>query len=104
MSTSKRGKGKLMLSIVHRLKSLDNERKLLETEIEKLIRTNEQELYTRLNTIPDVGRKTALLLIVSTNGLWDFESSRQLSSYFGLAPNERSSGSSIRGKSRRNTM
>jgi len=45
-----------------------------------------------------------MLLIVSTNGFRDFESSRQLSSYFGLAPNERSSGSSIRGKSRISKM
>ena len=100
MSTSKRGKGKLMRSIVRQLRILDKEIGLLEAEIEKLIRANEQELYTRLNTIPGVGRKTAMLLIVSTNGFRDFESSRQLSSYFGLAPNERSSGSSIRGKSR----
>ncbi|TDS18758.1 transposase [Maribacter caenipelagi] len=100
MSTSKRGKGKLMRSIVRQLRILDKEIGLLEAEIEKLIRANEQELYTRLNTIPSVGRKTAMLLIVSTNGFRDFESSRQLSSYFGLAPNERSSGSSIRGKSR----
>ncbi|WP_427622671.1 IS110 family transposase [Pseudomonas hunanensis] len=104
MSTSKRGKGKLMRSILRQLKSLDKEIKLLETEIEKLIRANEQELYTRLNTIPGVGRKTAMLLIVSTNGFRDFESSRQLSSYFGLAPNERSSGSSVRGKSRISKM
>lgn len=104
MSTSKRGKGKLMRSIVRQLKSLDKEIKLLETEIEKLIRANEQELYTRLNTIPGVGRKNAMLLIVSTNGFRDFESSRQLSSYFGLAPNERSSGSSVRGKSRISKM
>ena len=104
MSTSKRGKGKLMRSIVRQLKSLDKEIKLLESEIEKLIRANEKELYTRLNTIPGIGRKTAMLLIVCTNGFRDFESSRQLSSYFGLAPNERSSGSSVRGKSRISKM
>ncbi len=100
MSTSKRGKGKLTRSIQRQLKCLDKEIGLLETEIENLIRANEQDLFTRLNTIPGVGKKTSMLLIVSTNGFRDFESSRQLSSYFGLAPNERSSGSSIRGRSR----
>jgi transposase len=79
---------------------LDKEIRLLEAEIENLIRTYEQDLFTRLNTIPGVGRKTSMLLIVSTNGFRDFESSGQLSSYFGLAPNERSSGSSVRGRSR----
>lgn len=100
ISTSKRGKGKLERSIRRQLKSLDKEIDLLETEIENLIRTHEQELFTRLRTIPGVGKKTSMLLIVSTNGFRDFESSRQLSSYFGIAPNERSSGSSVRGRSR----
>ncbi len=104
MSTSKRGKGKLTRSIVRQLKCLDKEISLLESEIENLIRAHEQDLFTRLNTIPGVGKKTSMLLIVSTNGFRDFESSRQLSSYFGLAPNERSSGSSIRGKSRISKM
>lgn len=100
ISTGNRCKGKLKSSIVRQLKCLDKEINLLETEIENLIRTHEQELFMRLNTIPGVGRKTSMLLIVSTNGFRDFESPRQLSSYFGLAPNERSSGSSVRGRSR----
>lgn len=100
ISTSKRGEGKSKRSIVRQLKCLDKEISLLEAAIENLIKTHEQDLYTRLNTIPGIGRKTSMLLIVSTNGFRDFESSGQLSSYFGLAPNERSSGSSVRGKSR----
>ena len=47
-----------------------------------------------------VGKKTAMILIVSTNGFRDFESASQVSSFFGLAPNERSSGSSVRGRTR----
>ena len=97
---SNRSKGKLERSIIRQLKNLDKEIGLLESEIEKLIRANEQALFTRLKTIPGVGKKTSMLLIVSTNGFRDFESSGQLSSYFGIAPNERSSGSSVRGKSR----
>lgn len=93
-------KGKMMSSLKRQLKSILKEIKLLETEMELLIKTNQQELYTKLNTIPGIGKKTAILLIVTTNGFKDFESSRQISSYLGLAPNERSSGSSIRGKTR----
>ena len=100
ITISNRSKGKLERSIIRQLKNLDKEIGLLESEIEKLIRANEQALFTRLKTIPGVGKKTSMLLIVSTNGFRDFESSGQLSSYFGIAPNERSSGSSIRGKSR----
>ena len=100
ITVSNRCKGKLERSIIRQLKNLDKEIGLLESEIEKLIRANEQVLFTRLKTIPGVGKKTSMFLIVSTNGFRDFESSGQLSSYFGIAPNERSSGSSVLGKSR----
>ena len=93
-------RGKMMSSLKRQLKSIQKEIKLLESEMEQLIKANQQDLYTRLNTIPGIGKKTAILLIVTTNGFKDFESSRQISSYLGLAPNERSSGSSIRGKTR----
>lgn len=93
-------KGKMISSLKRQLKSLQKEIKLLEAEMEQLIKANQQDLYTRLNTIPGIGNKTAILLIVTTNGFKDFESSKQISSYLGLAPNERSSGSSIRGKTR----
>ena len=91
---------KMTRSLKRQLKSLQKEIKLLETEMEQLIKANQQELYTKLNTIPGIGKKTAILLIVTTNGFKDFQSSKQISSYLGLAPNERSSGSSIRGKTR----
>jgi len=93
-------RGNLIRSLKRQLKSLQKEIKLLETEMEQLIKTNQQDLYTRLNTIPGIGKKTAMLLIVTTNGFKNFESSKQISSYLGLAPNERSSGSTIRGKTR----
>ena len=92
--------GKMIRSLKRQLKSIQKEIKLLETEMELLIKANQQDLYIKLNTIPGIGKKTAILLIVTTNGFKDFESSKQISSYLGLAPNERSSGSSIRGKTR----
>ncbi len=44
-------------------------------------------------------KKTAILLIVCTNGFQTFENSGQLSAFFGLSPTEYTSGSSVRGKS-----
>ncbi len=93
-------RGKMISSLRRQLKSVQKEIKLLGKEMEQLIKANQQDLYTRLNTIPGIGKKTAILLIISTDGFKDFQSSRQISSYLGLAPNERSSGSSIRGKTR----
>ena len=93
-------RNKMISSLKCQLKSVQKEIKLLGKEMEQLIKANQQDLYTRLNTIPGIGKKTAILLIISTDGFKDFQSSRQISSYLGLAPNERSSGSSIRGKTR----
>lgn len=92
--------GNAISSLKRQLRSLEKEIGFLEAEMEALIKANEPELYSRIKSIPGLGKKTALLLIVATNGFKDFESSKQLSSYFGLAPNERSSGSSVRGRTR----
>ena len=94
------GKGHAIRSLKRQLRSLEKEIGFLEAEMEALIKANEPELYSRIKSIPGLGKKTALLLIVATNGFMDFESSKQLSSYFGLAPHERSSGSSVRGRTR----
>lgn len=93
-------RSKMISSLRRQLKQLQKEIKLLEMEMETLIKANQQDLYTRLNTIPGIGKKTAMLLIITTNSFKDFESCGQISSYLGLAPNERSSGSSVRGKTR----
>ena len=93
-------KGKMIRSLKRQLKQLKREINLLETEMELLIKSHEPELFTSIKSIPGIGNKTAILLIITTNSFKDFESCRQISSFLGLAPNERSSGSSVRGRSR----
>lgn len=93
-------KGVLVQSLKRQILQLKKETMKLEAQIERLVRENEQQLLSNLTTIPGVGKKTALLLIANTNGFVSFESHRQLSSYFGLAPREWTSGSSIRGRAR----
>ena len=44
--------------------------------------------------------KTALFLIVVTDGFAKFETAKQLCSYVGITPTIRESGSSVRGRSR----
>lgn len=91
--------GLLIRSIKRQLKQLDKEILRLEEEMESLLREHEGELLTHLTTIPGVGRKTAMQLIVVTGGFRNFGHSKQVSAFLGLAPMERRSGSSIRGKS-----
>ena len=93
-------RGILIRSIKRQLGQLKKESEVLQTELEKLIKTKEPKLFQRLTTIPGIGKKTAILMMVCTSNFKTFESYKQVSSFLGLAPNERSSGSSIRGRSR----
>ena len=72
----------------------------LETKLLELVKSKHQDQLTRLRSIPGIGVKTALLLIVVTDGFTKFETASQLCSYAGITPTERTSGSSIRGRSR----
>lgn len=73
---------------------------MLEQEIETLICAEQQALLTNLKSIPGIGKKTAIMLIVATNCFDSFDNSGQVSAFFGLSPVETSSGTSIRRRSR----
>lgn len=93
-------KGKLLTSIKRQIRQIQKEIKLLETEIEMLVRAEQQQLVSNLMSVPGIGKKTAIMLIVSTNSFYSFDNAKQVSAFFGLSPVETSSGSSVRGRSR----
>lgn len=82
------------------LKHLKKEIIILETRLLELVKKDQQQQLTLLQTIPGIGLKTALFLIVVTDGFKKFESASQLCSYVGITPTIRESGSSVRGRSR----
>ncbi|MDX2360662.1 MAG: IS110 family transposase [Crocinitomicaceae bacterium] len=92
-------KGIMIQSLNLQLKRVKVEIKKLETDLENLLKEHSPEVMTNIRSIPGIGKKTAMLLMVTTNNFRDFTSSKQVTSYVGLAPVERSSGSSIRGRS-----
>lgn len=92
-------KGGLVNSLRLQLKRIQVEIKKLENSLEALIKLNIPEALTNIKSIPGIGKKTAMMLLVATNNFRDFNSSKQVTSYVGLAPVERSSGTSIRGRS-----
>ena len=92
--------GTLVRSLKRQLKQLNKEVEIIENEMEELIKEHNQQMYSNICSIPGVGKKTDLLLIASTNGFKSFKNHRQLSAFFGLAPTERTSGTSIKGRSR----
>jgi transposase len=87
-------------SLKRDLKHLDREVKALEERLLLLVKHDQQHQLTLLKGIPGLGTKTALFLIVITDGFDKFETAGQLCSYVGITPIIRQSGSSVRGKSR----
>ncbi len=69
-----------------------------------MVKTAHQDLLKRLQTIPGIGKKTALILVVLTDGFERFQSGSELCSYSGLTPMIRQSGSSVRGQARISKM
>ncbi|RZM07036.1 MAG: IS110 family transposase, partial [Pedobacter sp.] len=82
------------------LRHLDGQLKLLMDKMDSLVKQHFKELYENLTSIPGVGKKTAIGLIVLSNGFTKFKEYRQLSSYVGLCPRVYESGTSIKGKGR----
>lgn len=91
-------------SLNRQLKSLKKEMKILETTLEKNVKSEYQESLTLLKSIPGIGDKTALMLLVFTDGFHRFESSKELCSYAGITPIIRQSGSSVKGRPRMSKM
>jgi transposase len=87
-------------SLKRNLKHLDKEIKTLEGTLLILVKASHQDLFTRIKTIPGIGRKTAIMLIVLTGGFERFSSASELCSYAGLTPVIRQSGSSVNGRPR----
>lgn len=81
-------------------KFIRSEMKSLEAKLLELVGEQHQDQLTRLKSIPGIGVKTALFLIVVTDGFTKFETASQLCSYAGITPTERTSGTSIRGRGR----
>jgi len=81
-------------------KHLDKELKGIEQKLLSLVKQDQQQQLTLLQSIPGIGLKTALFLIVVTDGFKKFETASQLCSYVGITPTIRESGSSVRGRAR----
>ncbi|MDN3665757.1 IS110 family transposase [Algibacter miyuki] len=87
-------------SLKRNKKHLDKEIEAIELKLLSLVKQDGQEQLTLLTSVPGIGIKTALFLVVITDGFTKFETSSQLCSYVGITPTIRESGSSIRGRSR----
>ena len=85
----------LKLELKQKTKAIDK----LEKSVEKIFKEEAPQELSNTMSIPGIGKKTALLILVTTNMFRDFNAPRQVVAYVGLAPVERKSGSSLRGRS-----
>jgi len=92
---------KVVVSSLRRsLRQVEKEIKTLEDKLLILVKQVHQDVLTRIKSIPGIGNKTAIMLVVLTDGFDRFKSGSELCSYAGLTPVIRQSGSSIQGRSR----
>lgn len=87
-------------SLLKTKKYVDKELKGIDVKLLSLVKQDQQNQLTLLQSIPGIGLKTALFLIVVTDGFNKFETASQLCSYAGITPTIRESGSSVRGRAR----
>ena len=80
--------------------------KEIEKRIQEVIKNNEKlNLQSELiQTIPGIGKQTALYFLIATKGFSAFSNWRKFACYSGVAPFEYSSGSSIKGRTKVNHM
>lgn len=80
------------------IEHVSNQIKLLDDELVKITKEFHQDLFERLQTIKGIGKRSAMMLILITDGFKRFENSKQLCAYVGLSPRIFESGTSVKGK------
>ena len=80
------------------LKQLNNQIEHCEAHLKVIVKKSFREYYERLLTIPSIGPKTAIELLIITDGFRKFENIKALSAFIGVSPTTFQSGTSIKGK------
>ena len=80
--------------------------KEIEKKIKEIInnQTDLKNQFELVKTVPGVGEKTAIYLLIATRGFTAFDNARKFACYSGTAPFEHSSGTSIKGRTKVNHM
>ncbi|MHB8208339.1 IS110 family RNA-guided transposase [Mucilaginibacter sp.] len=74
--------------------------KKLTEQMDQIARAHYSTMLSDLESIPGMGKKTAMMLIVLSGGFTRFDDYRKLSSYIGICPRIFESGTSVKGKAR----
>lgn len=74
--------------------------KTLAAQMEQIAQAHYSDMLANLESVPGLGKKTAMMLTVLSGGFTRFDDYRKLSSYIGICPRIFESGTSIKGKAR----
>jgi transposase len=85
-------------SLLKILRTLTKEMDVMSKRMEDLVKKHHNKLFDQIKSVPGIGKKTAMELIVLSGGFTKFETAKQLSSYVGISPRIFESGTSVRGK------
>ncbi len=101
---TKKAPKKLIQSVESKIDMLSVWIDELQKEADNLVKSYKPEMLKNISSIKGIGKRTASLLIVAAEGFSEFENAKQVCSYFGLAPTETSSGTSVKGSRRISKM
>lgn len=87
-------------SLSKMIKSIEEQMADLEKKMEEIINKHHGQMYKQIQSIPGIGKKTGMQLIVTGKAFTKFKNAKQLSSYIGLSPRIYESGTSVKGKVR----
>lgn len=87
-------------SLERMVRQAQKEKQQVEDRMELLVGQHHQRQYEQVSSIPGLGKKSSILLILITGGFTRFTHHKQLVSYLGLSPRIYESGTSVRGRSR----
>ena len=80
------------------LSDLKKSKEKLEKEMQKLAEKEYGNTMEKLESIPGIGKKTAMMLSLITDNFKKFENYKQLIAYVGFSPRVYQSGTSVKGK------
>lgn len=93
-------KGEPLKAVQDEIEHLTSRIDALEKHMLNLIKVHHGEMFAHLTSIPGVGKKSAMMLIVITEAFTKFNSSKQLTAYVGIDPRVFESGTSIKARPR----
>jgi transposase len=82
------------------LQTLQEQIEQLEQEMAQKAQENQGPQLENITSIPGIGQKTAIQLLIITQGFTRFATAKQLCAYVGLSPRAYESGTSVKGKAR----